>query len=289
MARMPWRDACRLDNSLASLDHFFKSPPDYAQTLSGGLTNRCWKVVLTNGECYVWRPNSQMLQAFSISRYQEHRILSSINSANLSPKAYLVNANGLLVEWLEEEPQESELSFDTVIELFTKVHQLDISSLAIAPFNYTARVDHYWIQIDENLKPSELVELYQQWRTAPTIPEVQATLCHFDLGAYNVVHTEDGYKVIDWEYASLADPRLDLTLAIIGSEQPVTESVRQYCLMRNVEGVDDWVEGVVQWQPRAMLMAMLWYLLAHQLKGGENYLESAQALQKALTTEKVEY
>ncbi len=101
MARMPWRDACRLDNSLGSLDHFFKSPPDYAQTLSGGLTNRCWKVVLTNGECYVWRPDSQVLKAFSISRFQEHRILSAIQPENFHPNRTLSTLTGCLLNGLK--------------------------------------------------------------------------------------------------------------------------------------------------------------------------------------------
>ncbi|MCL9782292.1 phosphotransferase [Vibrio sp. S4M6] len=285
MARMPWRDACRLDNSLASLDHFFQIPPDYAQTLPGGLTNHCWKIALVSGEQYVWRPDSQMLKAFSISRYQEHRILSSLADSNLAPKPFLVNAAGLLVEWIEGENAQEDFSNDALLTLYAQVHSLETSNIAIAPFNYTARVDHYWIQIKPELKSTTLETLYQQWRASPAIPEVDLSLCHFDLGHYNIVQTPDGDKIIDWEYASLSDPRLDLALALNLTSQPTMDSVYQYCQLRGVEGVDDWVEGVLQWQPRGQLMALLWYLLAYQLKGEQQYLDSAGELEQLLVAE----
>ena len=36
------------------------------------------------------------------------------------------------------------------------------------------------------------------------------------------------------------------------------------------------------WKPRAEVMAMLWYLLAYQLKGQERYLTEAQTLRDLL-------
>lgn len=55
MAKIAWREASALDPSLLSLNHFFSVPPEYAQTLTGGLTNRCWKIV-AGDRAFVWRP-----------------------------------------------------------------------------------------------------------------------------------------------------------------------------------------------------------------------------------------
>ena len=49
MARMSWHEACALDPTLQSVAHYFSFPPEYAQTLTGGLTNRCWKIVSQEG------------------------------------------------------------------------------------------------------------------------------------------------------------------------------------------------------------------------------------------------
>ena len=120
--------------------------------------------------------------------------------------------------------------------------------------------------------------IYKEWRTTPSIPSVDLSLCHFDLGGYNLVKNSDGIKVIDWEYAAIADPRLDLTLTISVADAPVQETVEKYCELRGIHDIQPWLDGVEAWLPRSRMMAMLWYLLAHQLWGDESYLREAEAL-----------
>ncbi|MCG9683206.1 phosphotransferase [Vibrio sp. Isolate23] len=278
MARMSWHEACQLDDSLKSLDHFFSVAPDHAQTLTGGLTNRCWKVVTQSSDCFVWRPNTPITKAFSISRFQEYQLLSAVEEFQLGPKAIQINEHGLLVEWIEGESLADGLPFDSLLKTMIKIHSLDTTRIPVAPFNFTARVDHYWMQLREELRSNDYLDIYQQWRSSPSLSDVGLALCHLDLAGYNMVKHSEGIMVIDWEYAAIADPRLDLTLSIgVVGEKPL-ESVYRYCQLRNIDGVDDWVEGVLAWQPRATMMAMLWYLLAYQLWGDEHYLTQAQAL-----------
>ena len=214
MARMSWREACQLDSSLSSLQHFFSVPPDYAQTLTGGLTNRCWKIVETNGKAYVWRPITSITQAFSISRAQEYQILSAIFDYGLSPKPLFLNECGLLVEWLEGESLTDDLSFDQLLDALASVHSLPTTRLPVVPFNFTARVDHYWMQLNQELKSEKFAMIYREWRNAPSLTAVTPTLCHFDLAGYNMVKGQQKVQIIDWEYATIGDPRLDLTLSI---------------------------------------------------------------------------
>ncbi|WP_260259247.1 phosphotransferase [Vibrio intestinalis] len=278
MARMSWQEACQLDSSLVSLERFFSIPPDYGQTLTGGLTNRCWKVVTQSGDAYVWRPTTPITQAFSISRFQEYQILSAIQESQLSPKPIYINDQGLLVEWIEGEPLTDNLSLDLMLEALKAVHSVDTTRVPVAPFNYTARVDHYWMQLKDHLKTERYQTIYRDWRNAPSLADVGHTLCHFDLAGYNMVNTSAGAKIIDWEYATIADPRLDLTLSLEVADANSIENIHRYCQLREIEGVDDWVEGVLAWTPRASMMAMLWYLLAYQLWGDEPYLRQAEQL-----------
>ncbi len=282
MARMSWHEACQLDESLASLDSFFSVAPKYACTLTGGLTNRCWKIVLDDGNAYVWRPATPITQAFSISRTQEFQILTAIETSGIAPKPIYINGHGLLVEWIEGRSLTQGLSFESLLKSLTHIHQLPITRVPVAPFNYTARVDHYWIRLEARYKTPVYQALYNKWRTAPNLTQVDSTLCHFDLAGYNMVDTTVGNRVIDWEYACVADPRLDLALCIDTAQENPYEAVPRYCQMRNLMALDDWIEGVKAWQPRATMMAMLWYLLAHQLWGDDQYLTQAQQLADAL-------
>ena len=280
MARMSWKEACQLDRSLLSLDSYFSASPSYAQTLTGGLTNRCWKVVLPSGEAFVWRPTTPITQAFSISRFQENQILAAIEHVGIAPKTEHINEQGLLVDWVEGESMAESLSFDSLLKTMIRIHNIDTQRIPVAPFNFTARVDHYWMLLKPEHKVEPYVSIYQRWRSAPSLADVGHTLCHFDLAGYNMVKTPEGNRVIDWEYAVIGDPRLDLALSIDVMEQKPLEAVYRYCQLRQVEGVDDWVEGVMAWKPRATMMAILWYLLAHQLWGDEQYLTQARHLQE---------
>ncbi|WP_295902859.1 phosphotransferase [uncultured Vibrio sp.] len=282
MARMSWQEACLLDTSLQSLDHFFNCSPSYAQTLTGGLTNRCWKVVLPNNDSFVWRPTTSITTAFAISRIQEYQLLSSIESTHIGPKPIFVNEQGLLVEWIEGESLTAGLSFDSLLRTLATIHQLDTSRVPVAQFSFTARVDHYWLQLNEKHKKEEVTQLYKRWRSAPSLSDVGATLCHFDLAGYNMVKTESINRVIDWEYASLADPRLDLTLSIQVTQEKPLEAIYRYCQLRELQGVDDWVEGVMAWLPRTQMMSVLWYLLAYQLWGDEKFLTDVQPMIEGL-------
>lgn len=280
MARMSWNEACQLDRTLLSLDRFFAMPPNYGQTLTGGLTNRCWKVVEDSGKAYVWRPNTHITKAFSISRFQEYQILASIESAGISPKPIHINDQGLLVEWLEGQALTDTLSVDQLLDALVAVHSLSTTRIPVAPFSFTARVDHYWMQLKPELKTELYQTIYRDWRNAPSLADVGHTLCHFDLAGYNMVASEQGAKIIDWEYATIGDPRLDLTLSIDVAGVDEMDVIQRYCQQRELEGIDDWVEGVRAWRPRATMMAMLWYLLAYQLWGDEHYFQQAEILKQ---------
>ncbi|CAH7316056.1 Thiamine kinase [Vibrio chagasii] len=278
MAIFSWSEAKLLDTSLISLDGYFSQPPVKAQTLTGGLTNRCWKLVSAGGAEYVWRPITPITNAFFISRHEEYQVLSAIERLGIGPSPIVVNEQGLLVEWVAGDTLYEGLDIDDLLKTLISVHLVNTARLPLKPFSFTARVDHYWLQLDAVHKAEAYSSIYKEWRTTPSIPSVELSLCHFDLGGYNLVKNSGGIKIIDWEYAAIADPRLDLTLTISVADAPVQETVEKYCQLRCIHDVRPWLDGVEAWLPRSRMMAMLWYLLAHQLWGDESYLREAEAL-----------
>lgn len=278
MAIFSWSEAKLLDSSLSSLDGYFSQPPVKAQTLTGGLTNRCWKLVSADGAEYVWRPITPITNAFFISRHEEYQVLSAIERLGIGPSPIVVNEQGLLVEWVAGDTLYEGLDLDDLLKTLISVHLVNTARLPLKPFSFTARVDHYWLQLNAAHKTEVYSNIYKEWRTTPSISSVDLSLCHFDLGGYNLVESSDVIKIIDWEYAAIADPRLDLTLTISVAGAPVQETVEKYCQLRGIHDVQPWLDGVEAWLPRSRMMAMLWYLLAHQLWGDESYLREAEAL-----------
>lgn len=281
MAIFSWSEAKLLDTSLSSLESYFSEPLTKVQTLTGGLTNRCWKLLASDGKEYVWRPTTAITRAFCISRDEEYQVLSAIEQLNIGPSPIMINDQGMLVEWITGESLYEGLDLDSLLKTLISVHQANIKRLPLQPFCFTSRVDHYWLQLNDFYKNETYTAIYKTWRVAPSIPSIELSLCHFDLGGYNLVQNQDGIKVIDWEYAAIADPRLDLTLTILVTETPVIEAVNKYCQLRGISDVQPWLDGSEAWLPRSRMMAMLWYLLAHQLWGDESYLREAELLSDA--------
>ena len=282
MARMSWDEARSLDESLLSLDAFFSEPPQIAEILSGGLTNRCWRIISHDGGSYVWRPVSPVSDAYGISRNREYRLLESIAECHFTPNPVYKNSHGLLVEWVAGEVGKFPIHEFELIGMLARIHSISIRNKPIPPFSYTAKVDGYWYQLGKEFKGSDYEFLYTKWRELPVIPPVEPALCHLDLGTYNLVTTDKGIKVIDWEYAGVGDPRMDLAMTIEIEKLDMPKAVADYCLLRNIEEVDIWFQGVNAWKPHNQMMAMLWYLLGYQVWQDDTYLQRAEQLKFAL-------
>ncbi len=283
MAMFSWSQAKELDPTLNVLDDFFSEPPAKVQTLTGGLTNRCWRLESSDGQEYVWRPLSKVCKPFFISRHNEYQILNAIAPLSLGPAPAFIHEQGLLVEWVEGDTLTNpSIELDELLSVAATIHQFPSDVISVVPFSYLSRIDHYWLELGGTYSGTEFESLYKKWRTEPCIKSIPTALCHFDLGCYNLVRNGDSIKVIDWEYAGLADPRLDLAIALQVAGTPVEETVARYCEIRNIEDVPLWLEGVRAWQPRALVMAMLWYLLAYQLWSDEQYFISANELRDLL-------
>lgn len=278
---MSWNEATSLDESLLALNDYFETPPLIAEILAGGLTNRCWKISSYDGLSYVWRPTSHISYRFGISRARENKLLESLKAHYFAPEPIYLCDEGLLVEWLDGEVGGFPLGDTEIIGTLCKIHSVDIHNKAVPLFSYTAKVDGYWHQLDSKLKTPELTELYRQLRELPTISSVEPTLCHLDLGQYNMVKTNQGIKVIDWEYSGVADPRMDLAMTIELAGLNMPHSVANYCKLRQIEDIDCWLLGVNQWHPRNQFMALLWYLLGYQLWQDESYLQEAKKIEKS--------
>ncbi|MDW6003678.1 phosphotransferase [Vibrio mangrovi] len=284
MARMSWYEACQLDPSLTSLTHIFRETPEVAQTLTGGLTNRCWKIEFPGQPPVVWRPATDVTQAFSISRHQEYHILSALKerAVLISPEPLHINEHGLLVQWIDG-VRVIENDVEMMTRLLSQIHQFPVTRLPIIPFIYTARIDHYWFKLQSmSVELGDVEPLYKIWRTLPNIPEVPISLCHFDLGSHNLIRTAQGVKVIDWEYAALADPRIDLAMTIYMADTNLVTAVGQYCQHRNITDIDAWIDGVKSWMPRVKMLAMLWYLIAYQLWENDVMIAEAERIKEQL-------
>ncbi|MFA1559557.1 thiamine kinase [Aliivibrio fischeri] len=246
--------------------------------LSGGLTNACLKVEAKEGS-FVWRPISLQAKILGADRAKEHEILHALSDESFSPNVYGANEEGLLVEWLEGEVIALDKAQDVAIELMITVHQVPLDGLSEQiknkPMSLKDRIIDYWNSIVPENQTPEMKAYFEYFSQQEESSRFPYCLCHHDIGAYNIIVKEDGYGLIDWEYASMGDPSQDLTIMITANQFNSEDVILSYCKKRHLN-FDEWNNAFIHWAPWVTFMGALWFLLGHQLLKNTCYQELAE-------------
>lgn len=247
--------------------------------LGGGLSNRCWRLVLHSSSSSdlqaVWRPVSAASQAFGVDRQQEYQLLSAIHPCPFAPHPIAKTPDGILVEWIEGAVCTHSPSPATLMALQANIHRLPIPGWRLA---VRQRAERYLAAISPQDKGKDLVSVCSHFFSHIPQSGFPDTCCHHDLGFYNLIQRPGGeLAVIDWEYAAAGDPMLDLALTVQANQLDVTIAAQHYCryLGADPELVS---EAVQQWLPWCDFLAMLWYYAGANLWQDETYRIEAKAL-----------
>lgn len=292
--------------------------PDYqlvsATPLTGGLSNRCWKVTLRHRQSHyltplVWRPTSAATNAFGLSREHEYRLLHALGrSENLktgqalssdsrdvlsgkaiAPAAFALLPEGLLVEWVEGQLAAENLPLAALAAIQAHIHQLPVPDWRL---DCPERARHYWHHIPSEAKSPALRAIHHHFQTHPPIQWFADVCCHHDLGWYNIIisgTSETGgladARVIDWEYAAAGDPSLDLALTISANGLELQSAVHAYCQARALSRTEEtrWLQAVHAWLPWCQYLALLWFRVAEALWQEPEYGKEADKLMAVLT------
>ncbi len=276
-----WMDAIRQSPDLAGLSSLLNEVPLGALPLSGGLTNRAWRVLTSTHGWVIWRANSSLCQLFDISRDNEAEVLNVVAGHLSTNKVIARNAQGVVLSWCDGEPVTHRLDVGQVIVILAKIHEVQPTS-NVRHFDYQAKVDHYWSRFHDVALKRRYRAVYERYRVLPALHCPQRTLCHFDFGLHNLVQSANEITVIDWEYAAIASPVLDLTMTLDMLQMDLMTGIELYQQNRPSIDVCTWHHDALIWQPHSQMMAMLWYVLAAQLWECDDFLYEAEAIYRRI-------
>ena len=189
------------------------------ECIKEGLTNKSYKFSY-NGETYMARVPGEGTSNF-INRVAEGEAHKLVEKAGLTEEnmmfdentgykisKYFEGARGVDIEDLHE--------LSECMKLYAKFHTLDLKIKASCDIidkidEYLSiikkrNIEIYYEDFDEVLKEAREIERYIISMKRPK------TLCHGDPNPGNVLITKKGYKLIDFEYAGMADPLSDISL-----------------------------------------------------------------------------
>lgn len=192
--------------------------------LSGGLTNQNYLLTTPSG-AYVLRIAAPNSNALGLDRALECRVHQQMAQAGLVPA--LVYHDPQQRYWLRHYQAGRHLSPSSVdhlalcalAQVFLRVHAQP--TLPELPrLRVTEKAAQYWAMIHARVVQSRdrgeagawqsLARHCQQHAQAMALPSTPLVTCHLDPIADNWLHTEQGWQLLDWEYAAAAHPLLDL-------------------------------------------------------------------------------
>ncbi|MGF1775951.1 phosphotransferase [Vibrio nomapromontoriensis] len=291
---LDWQQALQQQPELAHAQTVLNEVPLGALQLSGGLTNRTWKIATKTHGWTVWRGHTKISAAFDICRVNERNVLQAVQTLLPTSQVLGDNAHGVLLSWLEGRPIScAELSAEKVISLLAHIHtfsgdSIDGDSIGIRRFDYTEKVDHYWHQLNPSIYKSRYQELYVKLRIPPALHCNHSALCHFDFAHHNLIRSHQSIAVIDWEYSAIADPRLDLVLTLDMLDMDYPQGLNCYLQAYGLSDPnavidrEQWLSDMNAWSAHAQMMALLWYVLAAQLWDNDDFLIDAESIYQRL-------
>lgn len=183
------------------------------QFLSRGLVNESYRVTRQRID-YCLRVAVADGRLIALDRAWEAQLLQVAAAADLAPDLRFgdVGRGILLSDWLpggswRERSAGDPAAILAIAELLKRVHALSVPQPP-HPMNPTAWVEHYESCGSHALarRPAATRHL-EEWAQ---LADVESVVCHGDLHALNLVQSGNSLRLIDWEYAHVADAFWDL-------------------------------------------------------------------------------
>ena len=184
--------------------------------IPGGLTNKNLLIETASGKKFVARLPGDNTELFGIDRKREHEISRVAWEIGIAPEpiAFLAEHEILITRFVEAEPIDT--SDTEVIQQVAKLlKQLHSTSPVSGEFRLPTVINDY-IEIAKDLGVSHPSELNESLKFSAKITESCCLYprsnvpCHNDLLPANFLQNKDQIYLLDWEYAGMGDPYVEL-------------------------------------------------------------------------------
>jgi thiamine kinase-like enzyme len=185
------------------------------QPLTGGITNRNFRVTLGESEYVIRRPGKDT-DLLGIDREAERLATEAAAALGIAPAVAARVEDCLVTRFIACSSLSAQQLAERVEEIARHLRAFHDSAVRLpSSFRVTELLDRYLIIIRARggAVPADYAEaVVVSARIESVLPPVKPRPCHNDLLAGNVIdaHADGRLMIVDWEYAGMGDPRFDL-------------------------------------------------------------------------------
>lgn len=210
------------------------------ERINNGYTNFNYKVDYNNKEYILRIPG--IASALFVNRKIEKEIYKGIDKYDIADKVIYIDDSGIKLSEFIPSASAIDINNDqdvlNAMKMYNKLHNIDFKvdydiSIVNVLKNYMGILDKYNIRFIydkiedyDNIKNkcNKIIDFINSYNR----PKV---LCHGDAASVNVLKANNDYRLIDFEYAGMADPLTDIALFSVFSDfniEQVKEIFKKY-------------------------------------------------------------
>lgn len=144
-------------------------------------------------------------------------------------------------------------------------------------------LETYWQQCDSSRRTPLWLRWHKRLLRCHEPRPLRLAPLHMDVHAGNIVHTPDGLRLIDWEYAGDGDIALELA-TIDMTPEARRQLITAYARLTAMNEQQLW-EQVQRWRPWAIVLMAGWYERRWQQTGERQFITLADKSWRQLATE----
>ncbi|CAM3448010.1 MULTISPECIES: thiamine kinase [Yersinia] len=250
-----------------------------------GLTGESWRIT---GQNFQWlaREHSVAKRELGVNRQREQRILQQMSARALSPRVMIANQHWLVVEWLDGvvvEPQQFLQLADrgTLAELVARLHQAPRTGY---PLNIHRQLLGYSERMDPSRRSADWLRLHKRFMAQkPPLP-LNLVPLHMDIHPGNIIETNSGLRLIDWEYAADGDVALELAAMFRFNGW---DNARQQAFLRQYgqqpgayQDIAALTRQIARWSPWIDYLMLMWFEVRWKQTGEIGFLQWAAPLRR---------
>lgn len=148
--------------------------------------------------------------------------------------------------------------------------------------NLSAALERYWLDADPTRRSVEWLRMLKRLKRQGEPRPLRLAPLHMDIHVDNLVNTNQGLRLLDWEYAGDGDIALELACL---KQTAIDYSALLAAYARLVRlNLNDLIAAVERWRPWVLLLMASWYECRWQQTGQPQFLDLARAAWLSLRT-----
>ncbi|NKI74567.1 phosphotransferase [Dickeya sp. CFBP 2040] len=247
-----------------------------------GLSHQSWLVASPVG-MWLARGETPQGRQLGASRQREFQVLRKLSGQSLAPRPVCWREGWLLVEWLAGEPANARQFAQSLAEgqlaaLMARLHHVPRYGY---PLPLKRLMAQHWQHMDPARRSPRLMRACQRVINKPLPTPLLIAPLHLDVHPGNLLCTNKGWRLIDWEYAADGDIGLELALLFRGGELNDAQQqdfLQAYCQHWPGLCPTSLRRQVARWQYWVDYLVLMWFEVRWRQTGEAYYRQTANAL-----------